>query len=366
MPQEYSFSLPYDAFDLELIGLGPETVGGDEFLAKVPQFFIRQFAEFGAKARVVLNDRERTIAVSWWKEREYRDPKKTAIQLADSGRVDKALPLLWTLHRENPNDPDVLYHLAKLHGDLGRHAKSAAMMRQLVEQAPDYVEGHVGLGVALKRLSDMRAAESAFRAALRLRPQHLPALLHLGSCLMEREQVDEASDVFERAVAVAPNDVRGLLALAQCYEAAGRVDDADDHYLRAIEVGTPIHAVDFAKERRSAIAQAKLRRGGMLRPDVAMYIADALERFESMTLQQVRSLGYEIALLGQRGLDINDPDRKYSLRSLPGKFSGLQLCSIMYASFKRFAPGEDVGIDFSAEYEEALAMRQSMRKSGGG
>jgi hypothetical protein len=56
-------------------------------------------------------------------------------------------------------------------------------------------------------------------------------------------------------------------------------------------------------------------------------------------------------------LDINDPDQKYSLRSLPGKFSGLHLCSIMYAAFKQFAPGEDVGIDFSKEYEAAISMR---------
>ncbi len=65
----------------------------------------------------------------------------------------------------------------------------------------------------------------------------------------------------------------------------------------------------------------------------------------------------EIAILGQRGLDIKDPEQKYSLRTLPGEFSGLHLCSIMYAAFKQFAPNEDVGIDFSKEYEAAIGMR---------
>jgi len=53
-------------------------------------------------------------------------------------------------------------------------------------------------------------------------------------------------------------------------------------------------------------------------------------------------------------LDINDPSTKYTLKSLPGEFSGLHLVSIMYAAFARTSPGTDVGIDLSSEYAEAL------------
>ena len=63
-----------------------------------------------------------------------------------------------------------------------------------------------------------------------------------------------------------------------------------------------------------------------------------------MSQSQVQSIGIEIAILGQNGLDINEPEQKVSLRSLPGKFSGLHLCSIMYAAFKQFAPNENAGI----------------------
>jgi len=74
-------------------------------------------------------------------------------------------------------------------------------------------------------------------------------------------------------------------------------------------------------------------------------------------MSEIQTIGVEIAILGQRGLDINNPDQKYSLRSLPGQFSGLHLCSIMYAAFKQFAPDEDVGIDFSIEYGAAIGTR---------
>ena len=76
-----------------------------------------------------------------------------------------------------------------------------------------------------------------------------------------------------------------------------------------------------------------------------------------MTPNEIRNLGFEVALLGMNGLDINDPTEKYSLKAIPGTFSGLHLLSIMYAAFKQFAPNEDVGIDFSKEYEAAAEMR---------
>jgi hypothetical protein len=122
-------------------------------------------------------------------------------------------------------------------------------------------------------------------------------------------------------------------------------------------LGGPQELIDLAKTRRTKIAHRNLRAEVEFRPDVVMYIAGALERFESMSQDDIQKLGYEIAVKGQSGLDINDPAQKYTLSSLPGNYSGLHLCSMMYAAFKQFAPKQDVGIDFSKEYAAALGMR---------
>ncbi len=87
--------------------------------------------------------------------------------------------------------------------------------------------------------------------------------------------------------------------------------------------------------------------------DAVMYCLDALEKFDAMTPEQVQAITLEIALLGQQGLDTNDSTPKYSLSSLPGNFTGLQLVSIMYVGFQHIAPGRDVGFDLSQEYETA-------------
>lgn len=60
-----------------------------------------------------------------------------------------------------------------------------------------------------------------------------------------------------------------------------------------------------------------------------------------------------------KGLDINGPTPKYHLNSLPGEFSGLHLVSIMYVAFQQTAPGQDVGIDLSREYQAAQAIKAS-------
>ena len=68
---------------------------------------------------------------------------------------------------------------------------------------------------------------------------------------------------------------------------------------------------------------------GGLRPDAVMYCLDGLQKFRDLGDTKTRAIVYEISMLGRSGLDINDPSKKYSLRSLPGTFSGLQLVALM-------------------------------------
>ena len=57
-------------------------------------------------------------------------------------------------------------------------------------------------------------------------------------------------------------------------------------------------------------------------------------------------------------LNINDPTVEHTLKSMPGKFTGLHLLAIMYAAFRQMDPTLDAGADFSAEYEAALQMQK--------
>ena len=87
-----------------------------------------------------------------------------------------------------------------------------------------------------------------------------------------------------------------------------------------------------------------------------MYCLAALEHFAEMPEADVQQVVSEIALLGQRGFNVNDPKKSYRLRSLPGSFSGLQLVSYMYVGMRQVAPESDFGFDLSLEYDVAQSL----------
>ena len=77
-------------------------------------------------------------------------------------------------------------------------------------------------------------------------------------------------------------------------------------------------------------------------------------------LEEVREIAFEIGMLGQHGLDINDPRETHVLRALPGRtFSSLELLCIMYAGLKRIEPGMDIEVGLGEEWE--IAERREQR-----
>lgn len=88
-----------------------------------------------------------------------------------------------------------------------------------------------------------------------------------------------------------------------------------------------------------------------------MYCVDTLKRFENMPQDKIREIAFEVGMLGTSGIDYTKPDRRYSLKALPGEqFSGLQLLVFMYVGFKKFEPTMDTGLDFKDAYEMALKL----------
>lgn len=97
-------------------------------------------------------------------------------------------------------------------------------------------------------------------------------------------------------------------------------------------------------------------------PATVWYLLAALRRFESLTVEQVRAISFEIALLGRTGLDYASPEPKYTLEACPGeKFSGLQLMCLMHAGFSRIAPERDTGMDLRDPFLMALQMYEQVK-----
>jgi hypothetical protein len=97
-------------------------------------------------------------------------------------------------------------------------------------------------------------------------------------------------------------------------------------------------------------------------PASVMYLLGALQLFDTLPVDKIKEIAFEIAMRGREGIDYSDPDRKHTLASLPGReLTGLQMMCMMYAGFKRFAPELDPGMDLRREYEEAQQLHKGAK-----
>jgi tetratricopeptide (TPR) repeat protein len=188
-------------------------------------------------------------------------------------------------------------------------------------------------------------------------PDNPWAQRNLGACLLKLRQAEQAVEPLRKATELNPTDERAWYGLAQALELTGDIAGADAAYIKVLDINEFGEMAELARQGRTQLAGQTFRAAP--RMDAVMYCLGALERFEKMTPEEVQRIGFEIAMLGKSGLDVNNSAPSYRLRTLPGEFSGLQLVSIMYVAFQQIAPGQDVGFDLATEYEMALAMRRA-------
>jgi len=96
----------------------------------------------------------------------------------------------------------------------------------------------------------------------------------------------------------------------------------------------PESSRSLARNGLREIAVRGLKSRG-LRMDAVFHLLDAMRPFSSKSQEEIREIAFEIGMLGQYGLDINNPREMHVLRSLPGRtFSVLELVCIMYGGLQ--------------------------------
>ncbi|MEB3167999.1 MAG: hypothetical protein VKK97_04625 [Synechococcaceae cyanobacterium] len=112
------------------------------------------------------------------------------------------------------------------------------------------------------------------------------------------------------------------------------------------------------QQRQLAARVLRANAQGMPRMDAVEYLSSALQAYRALDLAGQKQLLAEVVALSQRGLAINDPDQKHSLRHYRGgsTVSALEAACVYYAGVKLFLPGQDPGLDLAREYGLAWGM----------
>ena len=313
-------------------------------------------ARAGGKASVVA--RSGVLEIGWTPSPEGAEPLDVAAAALEQGRYPEGILVLRLLESESPHDPAVLYNLGMALSDVGELPAAIRTLEAAIAAGPRSANAEVALAVALARAGEVTRAIPLLEHAVEAEPDNPWAQRNLGACLLAAERPDEALAHLQSASALAPGDSAAHLGLAQSHEALGEDELADAEFRRALELDEYGPAAEPARQGLSRLAASAFRERmpGSLRMDAVMYLLDALTIFSGMAKKEVERVSFEIAMLGRTGLDVNDPARQYTLKSLPGERSGLQLVCIMYAGMKVIAPEVDAGFDLAAEYEAAMSL----------
>ncbi len=286
-------------------------------------------------------------------------PKEYLLGLLRSGFIEDALPGLEAMYGMM-DDADIDYNYGVALSELRHVEESIAPLKRCLNLDPDYTNAAIALGVSLSKLERYDEAETVLRSAANTQPDNPLIKQNLAATLARAGKPLEALPFFRQAASLAPNNPAALSGLAQCLHEIG-----GDHRKEALkvyrEVAKRFPDTDLAEVAKKVLnQQARDDLRGVvndgIRPDAVEYMIAAMKRFCAQSREQVGQVVLEIARLGQQGLAVNDPSKRYTLQTLDGEFTGLQLLSYMHVGMKMFSPEADTGSGLDREYEIAKGM----------
>jgi tetratricopeptide (TPR) repeat protein len=235
---------------------------------------------------------------------------------------------------------------------------SIELLTKFVQLNPTSDFGFICLGMAHSKAGQIENAIANLRKACELKPRNPFAHRNLGELLAKTGKANEAIPHFQKFTALLPDVSVGWFGLGEALAAEGRALEADAAFRRALELSPNSSISKAAQVALTKLAESALPNHGGRgeRPDAIHYCLSALQSFANMTDDQVKPIMFEIATRGLQGMDINNPNARYSFKSIEGDFSGLKAVSYMYVAMQRLMPGVDAGIDLSNEFAKAKAM----------
>lgn len=355
---ESDFSISFDDIDISQLPADARDLSSKKFIKAVQAFVEQQFSSFKGKVQIRVDENERKVHVKWSESIDSPDPMAVVLQLINQGESQSAINLLKIMVLQTPNDFTCHYNLGMLYSDTGKIEQAMNHLNIALNLRPESTNAAIALAVAELKDNLIERAIHRLKAIDRLEKDNPLVLKNLGGAYLKLGNNLDAETVLSRAAALAPNDIQILYGLGSAFERNNKLSDAGKIYSEILSLDSHSQVANLAREGRSRIAWAFFasKSEGMERLDAVMYCVGAMERFSSMNVAEVQSIGFEIAVLGMKGLDINNPEKQYKLKSLDGQFSGLHLVCLMYVAFKKLSPTMDTGFDLSKEYASALAL----------
>jgi tetratricopeptide (TPR) repeat protein len=360
-PQPIRFSVPEAEFDLALLPEAARQRGSRAFQEAVTSYFKDAYREAGG--RVDVGFAGGAIEVNWEPQSGQVPASATITSHLEAGRYDEAIPLLRTRLQLEPDHVESLYNLGMVCSDRMELKEARQLLRRAVELDPSHVNPQVALGIAALRDPDTAAARAPLEKAVVLEPSNPFARRTLGLLLLMEDETGAALPHLRAAAEVAADDPINLFTYAQALlaiEEESHVAEADALFKQALRLAPVGELAEKIKNQLRKLADRVMRSNaqGMPRMDAVEYLISALQAYRELEPEGQKQLLAEVVALSQRGLAINDPSQKHTLRHYRdgSTVSALDAACVYYAGVQLLLPGQDPGLDLGRENALAQGM----------
>jgi tetratricopeptide (TPR) repeat protein len=189
-------------------------------------------------------------------------------------------------------------HWAPIHLQAGRYDEALREVDRALESEPNYLDGYLIKGEALRRSARPEPAIEALERGLELSPQDLAIKHELALCYVALEEWQVAVGLLQQVHSASPRYSKAALSLADVYTDLGRTADA----VSVLEGLGGVYP-------ESAITQYEIGRAYLKLGDLAR----ARERIERALAVQPRIFGahYNLALIAEAEADPERAEAEY-------------------------------------------------------
>ena len=178
-----------------------------------------------------------------------------ARQLIERGDWGRAFELVDDIHRQYPDDAEVLTLRGIVYREKGLFADADADLHAALRARPKSAEAHAALGI-LYDVELRPDAEAEHREAVRLAPNNPAYLNNLGFSLFLRQHFKDSIKEYEKAASLAPLSRRVRTNMGFAYAALGDLPRASREFSMGGTEAEAKNNLGFAYERRGDLSNA--------------------------------------------------------------------------------------------------------------
>jgi len=132
--------------------------------------------------------------------------------------------------KEDPNNPDALFHLAQLYDRNAQYAEAIDAYKKVVAQKPDMGYAYYAMGTDYNQLNRPEEAIEAFQTGLKYMPNYATLYNNLGVAYGKLDQLDKEIEVLKKALEIRPYYASARYNLAMAYMNKGNKEAAMKEY----------------------------------------------------------------------------------------------------------------------------------------